>query len=263
MAHQIPSIGDKTNLRDIFRTLENQNSAIFNGDHDAYSASITTCLKNLVELISPDDKDYLEDLKYFIHNGVCRVANNYESNRERVTPVVLNFLMTAIRSYNHIKGSSSKASPRSREPYHVTLETCHGLSDMGTAFLMQVLAPHINAGAHHVFPVHKDKPLEFNVRVKEKFIVRSPSPLEGNRVGSLSTAISFGEALKALALEEANRSPNTGNKTPKKKGNKTPTKGNKLPGKGSDTDSSGSRGGGRKTRRRRKQPIPGRHSTRR
>ena len=254
MAHQIPSIGDKTNLRDIFRTLENQNSAIFNGDHDAYSASITTCLKNLVELISPDDKDYLEDLKYFIHNGVCRVANNYESDRKAVTPVVLNLLMTAIRSYNHIKGSS-KASPRSREPYHVTLETCHGLSDMGTAFLMQVLAPHINAGAHHVFPVHKDKPLEFNVRVKEKFIVRStPSPQEGNRVGSLSNPVHFGKALRAL-----------------KKANKTPKKGNKSPGKGSsssgtnssDTDSSGSRGGGRKTRRRRKQPIPGRHSTRR
>ena len=252
MAHQIPLLGDKTSLKDIFRTLENQNSAIFNGDHDAHSASITACLKNLVELISPDDKDYLEDLKYFIHNGVCRVANNYESNRERVTPVVLNFLMTAIRSYNHIKGSSSKASPRSREPYHVTLETCHGLSDMGTAFLMQVLAPHINAGAHHVFPV--DTPLHFNVVVKEKFIVRSPSPLEGNRVGSLANPVHFGKALRAL-----------------KKANKTPKKGNKSPGKGSsssgtnssDTDSSGSRGGGRKTRRRRKQPIPGRHSTRR
>ena len=247
MSHQIPSLGDKTSLKDIFRTLENQNSAIFNGDHDAYSASITTCLKNLVELISPNDKDYLEDLKYFIHNGVCRVANNYESNRERVTPVVLNLLMTAIRSYNHIK-TLSKASPR--RPYHVTLETCHGLSDMGTAFLMQVLAPHINAGAHHVFPV--DTPLHFNVVVKEKFIVRSPSPLEGNRVGSLANPVHFGKALRAL--KKANKSP--------KKGNKTPTKGNKSPGKSSDTDSSGSRSGG-KTRRRRKQPVPGRHSTRR
>jgi hypothetical protein len=247
MAHQIPSLGDKTSLKDIFRTLENQNSAIFNGDHDAHSASITACLKNLVELISPDDKDYLEDLKYFIHNGVCRVANNYESNRERVTPVVLNLLMTAIRSYNHIK-TLSKASPR--RPYHVTLETCHGLSDMGTAFLMQVLAPHINAGAHHVFPV--DTPLHFNVVVKEKFIVRSPSPLEGNRVGSLANPVHFGKALRAL--KKANKSP--------KKGNKTPTKGNKSPGKSSDTDSSGSRSGG-KTRRRRKQPVPGRHSTRR
>jgi hypothetical protein len=247
MAHQIPLLGDKTSLKDIFRTLENQNSAIFNGDHDAHSASITACLKNLVELISPDDKDYLEDLKYFIHNGVCRVANNYESNRERVTPVVLNLLMTAIRSYNHIK-TLSKASPR--RPYHVTLETCHGLSDMGTAFLMQVLAPHINAGAHHVFPV--DTPLHFNVVVKEKFIVRSPSPLEGNRVGSLANPVHFGKALRAL--KKANKSP--------KKGNKTPTKGNKSPGKSSDTDSSGSRSGG-KTRRRRKQPVPGRHSTRR
>ena len=247
MSHQIPSLGDKTSLKDIFRTLENQNSAIFNGDHDAHSASITTCLKNLVELISPNDKDYLEDLKYFIHNGVCRVANNYESNRERVTPVVLNLLMTAIRSYNHIK-TLSKASPR--RPYHVTLETCHGLSDMGTAFLMQVLAPHINAGAHHVFPV--DTPLHFNVVVKEKFIVRSPSPLEGNRVGSLANPVHFGKALRAL--KKANKSP--------KKGNKTPTKGNKSPGKSSDTDSSGSRSGG-KTRRRRKQPVPGRHSTRR
>lgn len=253
MAHQIPSIGDKTSLKDIFRTLENQNSAIFNGDHDAYSASITACLKNLVELISPNDNDYLEDLKYFIHNGVCRIAQNYESNRERVTPVVLNFLMTAIRSYNHLKAahsasSSSKASPRSRAPYHVTLETCHGLSDMGTAFLMQVLAPYINSGAQHVFPVHKDKPLEFNVRVKEKFS-ETTTPPEG-RVGSLSTAISFGEALRAL--KKANKSP--------KKGNKTPTKGNKSPGKSSDTDSSGSRSGG-KTRRH-KHTLR-RHSTRR
>jgi hypothetical protein len=255
MASQIPSLCDKTNLRDIFRTLENQNSAIFNGDHDAHSASITTCLKNLVELISPDDKDYLEDLKYFIHNGVCRVANNYDNNPQTVTPVVLNFLMTAIRSYNHIKALSKASSSPSRAPYHVTLDTCHGLSDTSSAFLMQVLAPHINSGARHVFPVHKDKPLEFNVHVKEKFIVRStPSPLKGNRVGSLSNPVHFGKALRAL--KKANKTP--------KKGNKSPGKGNKSPGKSSDTDSSsdGSRSGG-KTRRRRKQPIPGRHSTRR
>jgi hypothetical protein len=256
MSSQIASLGDKTNLRDIFRILENQNSAIFNSDHDAYSASITTCLKKLVELISPDDKDYLEDLKYFIHNGVCRVANNYDADPKIVTPVVLNFLMTAIRSYNHINAlskASPKASPRSRVPYHVTLETCHGLSDTSSAFLVQVLAPYINSGARHVFPV--DTPLHFNVVVKEKFIVRSPSPLEGNRVGSLATPVPFGEALKAL------KKANKANKSPKK-GNKTPTKGNKSPGKSSDTDSSGSRSGG-KTRRRRKQPVPGRHSTRR
>ena len=257
MSHQIPSLGDKKQLRDIFRTLENQNSAIFNGDHDAHSASITTCLKNLVELISPDDKDYLEDLKYFIHNGVCRVANNYDTARKAVTPVVLNILMTAIRSYNHIK-SLSKASP-SRAPYHITLDTCHGLSDTSSTFLMQVLAPHINSGARHVFPV--DKPLHFDIKVKEKFIVRSPSPLKGNRVGSLSTPISFGEALRALKkANKANKSPETGNKTPKK-GNKTPKKGNKSPSKSSDTDSSGSRSGG-KTRRR-KHISGGRYSMRR
>jgi hypothetical protein len=245
MSHQIPSIGDKTSLKDIFRTLENQNSAIFNGDHDAHSASITTCLENLAHLISPDDKDYLEDLKYFIHNGVCRIAQNYESNRKAVTPVVLNFLMTAIRSYNHIK-ALSKASPRRRAPYHVTLDTCHGLSDTGTAFLMEVLASHINSGARHVFPV--DTPLHFDIKVKEKFIVRSESPLVGNRVGSLATPISFGKAFRAL--KKANKSPKTGNKSPKK-GNKTPKKGNKSPGKSSDTDSSsdGSRSGG-KTRKR-------------
>lgn len=243
MAHQIPSIGDKTSLKDIFRTLENQNSAIFNGDHDAYSASITTCFKNLAHLISPND-EYLGDLEYLITDGVCRIARNYESNRERVTPVVLNLLMTAIRSYNHIK--AARASPRRRAPYHASMHTCRGLSDMGTAFLVQVLAPHINAGAHHVFPV--DKPLEFNVDVKEKFIVMSPSPLVGNRVGSLVTPISFGKAFRAL--KKANKSPKTGNKSPKK-GNKTPKKGNKSPGKSSDTDSSsdGSRSGG-KTRKR-------------
>jgi hypothetical protein len=87
--------------------------------------------------------------------------------------------------------------------------------------------------------------------VKEKFS-DTITPPEG-RVGSLSTPVHFGEALRAL--KKANKSP--------KKGNKTPTKGNKSPGKSSDTDSSGSRGGGRKTRRRRKQPVPGRHSTRR
>ena len=254
MASQIPSLGDKTNLRDIFKTLENQNSAIFNGDHDKHSASITTCLKKLVELISPDDTDYLEDLKYFIHNGVCRIARNYGSD-QTVTPIVLNFLMTAIRSYNHIN-ALSKASPKAspRRPYHVTLETCHGLSDTSSAFLMQVLAPHINSGAQHVFPV--DTPLDFHIVVKEKFIIRSPSPLEGNRIGSLATPVPFGEALIALKkANKANRSPKTGNKTPTK-GNKTPIKGNKSPGKSSDTDSSGSRSGG-KTRRHKR-----RHSTR-
>jgi hypothetical protein len=98
---------------------------------------------------------------------------------------------------------------------------------------MQVLAPYINSGARHVFPVGTGTPLNFNIVVKEKFIVRSPSPLEGNRVGSLSNPVHFGKALKAL-----------------KKGNKSPKKGNKSPGKGSDTGSSGSRSGG--TTRKRK-----------
>jgi hypothetical protein len=116
---------------------------------------------------------------------------------------------------------------------------------------MEVLAPHINSGARHVFPV--DTPLNFDIKVKEKFIVRStPSPLKGNRVGSLSTPISFGKALRAL--KKANKSPKTGNKTPKK--------GNKSPGKSSDTDSSsdGSRSGG-KTRRHKH--TRRRHSNRR
>jgi len=222
MASQIPSLGDKTDLRDIFRTLENQTSAIFNGEHDAHSASITTCLKKLVELISPDNTDYLEDLKYFIDNGVCRIARNYGSD-QTVTPIVLNFLMTAIRSYNHINGSpkgSPKGSPNGRL-YRVTLDACSGLSDTSSAFLTQVLAPHIDAGAR-LFPV--DTPLDFHIVVKEKFIMRSPTPPGGREARSLS----FGEALKAL--ENANSSG----------GRKT-----------------------RKRRRGRKQRVSRRHSTRR
>jgi hypothetical protein len=222
MSSQIPSLGDKTDLRDIFRTLENQTSAIFNGDHDAHSASITTCLKKLAQLISSDKKksEHSEDLKDFIDGGVCRVARNYGSDRETVTPIVLNFLMTAIRSYNHIKGSPI---------YHVELDTCSGLSDTGSAFLTQVLAPHIDAGAR-LFPV--DTPLDFHIVVKEKVIIRTPSPPEGRKTASLS----FGEALKALKTA------------------------NKSPGKGSDTDSSG---GGKTRRRRRRQRVSRRHSTRR
>jgi hypothetical protein len=220
MSSQIPSLGDKTDLRDIFRTLENQTSAIFNGDHDAHSASITACLENLAQLISSDKKksEHSEDLKDFIDGGVCRIARNYGSG-QTVTPIVLNFLMTAIRSYNHINGSP-KGSPNGRL-YRVTLDTCHGLSDMSSAFLTQVLAPHIDAGAR-LFPV--DTPLDFHIVVKEKFIMRSPTPPGGREARSLS----FGEALKAL--ETANSSG----------GGKT-----------------------RKRRRGRKQRVSRRHSTRR
>ena len=181
MSSQIPSLGTKTELKVIFRTLENQANHIFSGEHNGHSASITACLENLAQLISSDE-EYSENLKDFIDGGVCRIARNYGSDRITVTPVVLNFLMTAIRSYNHIKGS-----PR----YRVEMDRCSGLSDMSSAFLTQVLAPHIESGAQ-LFPV--DTPLNFNIAVKEKFIIRTPSPPQGRKVEVLS----FGKAAKAL-----------------------------------------------------------------
>jgi hypothetical protein len=183
MANAIPALGSQKNLKSIFRTLQNQTREIFRGEHNAQSASITTCLENLGQLISKDD-EYLEDLASFIGNGVFQISGHYGSGT--VTPTVLNFLMTAIRSYNHIISLSGRETQ-----YRVALDTCQGLSETGNAFLMQVLIPYINAGALHVFP--PDDPLVFDIRVEqvEKVFVRSP--LYGNRPGSLVTPVSFGK----------------------------------------------------------------------
>jgi len=186
MATSIPTLHSQKNLKTIFKTLENQNSEIFSGYHNTHSASITSCFENLAQLISPDDDEYfVEDFKSFINNGVCTICRNYEMQRETVSPIVLNFLMTAIRSYNHIQRTSENL-------YHFPQDVCPGASDTGNAFLLQVLCPFIDAGALHVFPV--DEPLNFKLNVKQTFIMRSPSPEKGPRRKSKS----FGKAFKQL-----------------------------------------------------------------
>ena len=185
MAALIPTLNSQKSLKNIFKTLENQNSEIFSGYHNTHSASITTCFENLAQLISPEDDDYIEDFKSFINNGLCTICRNYEMQRETVSPIVLNFLMTAIRSYNHIQRASGQL-------YHFTQEVCPGASDTGNAFLQQVMCPFIDAGALHVFPV--DEPLNFQVNVKKTFIIRSPSPERGPR----RKFKSFGKAFKQL-----------------------------------------------------------------
>ena len=185
----IAALGSQTRLKNIIQTLENQTREIFRGDYNAQSASITTCLENLGQLILKEP-DYLYELQSFIKNGVCYISRNYESAPETVTPAVLNFLMTAIRSYNHIISTSGHET---QSQYRVALDECHGLSDISESFLTQVLIPHIDAGALHVFPA--DDPLVFDIKVKKSFITHSPSPLHGNRPGSLATPVLFGKAL--------------------------------------------------------------------
>lgn len=192
MAALVAYLHSQTNPKAIFRTLQNQAGDIFSDAHNAHSASITACLENLGHLITPDNEDYLDDLSSFIRSGVCHIVRNYETNRAAVSPSVLNFLMTAIRSYNHIValgggGDGSAAAGA----YRLPPETCQGASSTGNAFLMQVLVPLIDAGALHVFPI--GVPLVFDVKVPESFIMRSPSPKHGPR----RPGMSFGKAARA------------------------------------------------------------------
>lgn len=190
MAASVASLHSQTSLKAIFRTLQNQAGDIFSDAHNAHSSSITTCLENLGRFITPDNEDNLDDLRSFIENGVCRIVRNYEVDRSKVSPDVLNFLMTAIRSYNHIVaiggGGGGVASS-----YRFESETCQGASATGNAFLKQILVPFINAGALHVFPI--GVPLAFEVKVPDSFIIRSPSPEDGPR----HPGISFGRAVRA------------------------------------------------------------------
>jgi hypothetical protein len=186
MAAAVATLRSQTSLKNIFRTLQNQESHIFSNVHNTHSESITTCLENLGHLINPDNEDWLYDLRSFIESGVCHIARNYEMDRLSISPIVLNFLMTAIRSYNHIVciGGGGGAAG-----YRFESDTCPGASATGNAFLMQVLVPLINAGALHVFPIGVQ--LEFNVNVPESFVKRSPSP-----PGPRRKFISLGEAAK-------------------------------------------------------------------
>lgn len=244
MAHAIPALGSQKNLKSIFRTLQNQTREIFRGEHNAQSVSITTCLENLGQLILEDDDEYLEDLASFIGSGVFHISRNYESVPETVTPTVLNFLMTAIRSYNHI------VSCRETQ-YRVALDTCQGLSDTGNAFLMQVLIPYIDAGALHVFP--PDEPLVFDLVVKQSFIIRSPSPLHGNRPGSLANPVSFGKA-----FNKVRRARRKARRAAAKPGEAAPNSNSSATGSSSEGDGGGSGGRRRKLTKRLKglKPIP-------
>lgn len=239
-ANAIRQLGTQKSLKNIFKTLQNQTREIFRGDYTATeeSKSITTCLENLGQYILPDDEEYLEELESFILNGISNISRNYENDRQAVTPVVLNFLMTAIRSYNHIRGT----------PYRVNLDRFQVLSEMGNAFLTQVLIPYIDAGALHVFP--PDAPLGFEIRVspsKQVFTIRSPSPLHGNRVGSLSTAVSFSKALR-----KGRRYRRTERKKRAKPGEYVA---NSDSGSSSDSDGGGRRGGRRRTNKRTRYSI--------
>jgi len=198
MASSVASLHSQTSLKAIFRTLQNQAGDIFSDAHNAHSASITACLENLGHLITPDNEDTLDDLGSFIRSGVCHIVRNYETNRAAISPSVLNFLMTAIRSYNHIVAlgggggdGSAAGAAAAAGAYRLPPETCQGASSAGNAFLVQVLVPLIDAGALHVFPI--GVPLVFDVKVPESFIMRSPSPKDGPRRPSMS----FGRAVKA------------------------------------------------------------------
>ena len=178
----VARLGDETSLKIIFRTLQNQSSAIFGGECNAHSASIMKCLEGLATLISPENVDVIEDLESFISGGVCHVARNYGINAEStISPIVLNFLMTAIRSYNHIN--------RGKSPYRFTDAKCPQTNPHGNAFLAQVLIPHIDAGAH-AFPID-EKLLTFEVRVEHSPIIRSPSPMVGRRGESVPFGLTF------------------------------------------------------------------------
>lgn len=222
-ANAIRQLGTQKSLKTIFKTLQNQTREIFSDVYNAPedSKSITTCLENLGQYILPDDEEYLEDLESIILNGISNISRNYENDRQAVTPVVLNFLMTAIRSYNHIRGT----------PYRVDLDRFQVLSEMGNAFLTQVLIPYIDAGALHVFP--PDAPLGFEIRVSPSKQVFIPSPLDGNRV-----AVSFSKALK-----KGRRYRRTERKKRAKPGESVA---NSDSGSSSDSDSSRGRGGGRR-----------------
>jgi hypothetical protein len=180
-ANQIQTLKGSPSLKQIFRTLQNQSSEIFSGVHNANSEIITGCLEKLAKLISPDDDEYIEELESFIGNGVCHVARNY-GKTVHVSPIVVNYLMTAITSYNHVN----------KTPYRFTRDTCPNTNSHGNAFLVQVLIPHIDAGAH-AFPSGQ----KFHVHVKSTPpVIRSPSP-----VGPRRPSISFGKAAKALQRE--------------------------------------------------------------
>ena len=236
MANAIPALGSQKNVKSIFRTLQNQTREIFRGEHNAESASITTCLENLGQLILQDD-GYLADLASFIGNGVFQISRNYESDPEMVTPTVLNFLMTAIRSYNHIISLGG-----SETQYRVALDTCQGLSDTGNAFLMQVLVPRIDAGALHFFP--PDEPLVFDLKVKKTYIPRSRSPPKGNRPGSLATPVYFGRA-----VTKARRQRRKARRADAKPGETASNSNSSATGSSSEGDS-GTNGGRRKTTKR-------------
>jgi hypothetical protein len=178
---QIIKLGSTTSLKIIFKTLQNQCSDIFNGSHNANHESITTCLQNLARLISTDDEDYIYELFSFIGNGICHIARNY-GRTSVVSSIVLNYLMTAIHSYNQI----------SAQKYRFESETCPNTNALGKAFLMQVLLPHINAGAT-LFPPN-EKPLTFAVIVQHSPVIRSPSP----DVGPRNKPLSFGKEVKRL-----------------------------------------------------------------
>ena len=178
-----------TSLKMIFRILQNQGVEIFNGNHNQHAASIMTCLKNLATKISPDDTEYIEELEMFIDDGACRIARNYGKNTDStVSPIVLNFLMTAIHSYNHIN--------KGKTPYQFTgKKNCTNIKSSGKAFLAQVLIPRIHAGAH-AYPTNVPL-LTFHAIAAHSPIMRSPSP----NVGPRHPPISFGKSAKRLQRE--------------------------------------------------------------
>lgn len=178
---KIIELGSTTSLKIIFRTLQNQSDNIFNGIHNSNEASITSCLRNLEDLISSDDEDNIYNLNSFIQNGICHIARTY-GKTSTVSSIVLNILMTAIHTYNNI----------SAEKYIFELETCPNTNLLGISFLIQVLLPHINAGASF-FPT-SEKPLTFEVLIPHIPKIRSPSP----EVGPRNKPVSFGKESEKL-----------------------------------------------------------------
>ena len=254
MAASVASLHSQTSLKAIFRTLQNQAGDIFSDVHNAHGASITTCLENLGQFITPDNEDNLDDLRSFIETGVCRIVRNYDVDRSKVSPDVLNFLMTAIRSYNHIVASGASGGVASL--YRFESETCQGASATGNAFLTQILVPFINAGALHVFPI--GVPLEFEVKVPVSFIVRSPSPENGPRRPSISFGLAVKAAKTARRRYRRQRRAASGVKSMYVVSDKRVVSDSSASGSSSNSNSNSNGGRGRGSGRRRTKRRPSR-----
>lgn len=149
--------------KNIVRKLVNQGENIFNNMYNQYYDELVKAFLKINE--SDLSEDLIEDLNYFIEDGICNLARNFGEGKQ-ISPITMNILIHAIVVFNN----------KSPSPFNFRSDKiCAHVNVNGLIFLSNVLIKIVNNPI--LFELDRDPwvwiPAEHRKRPKKVSVAKS------------------------------------------------------------------------------------------